>query len=433
MELLAHLQRREEEGQRILAGLVGCGQMGSGMIRVTERMPGLRIRAVADLEVERPLAALREMGVEDSDVCRTGKKSEAEDALAAGRWVVTDDAVLLAQLENLDAVVEATGSTEVGAKVAWACVLHGQNVVLLNVETDVTVGLLMHHLAERAGCVYTVASGDEPGVIKGLYDFGVTLGFEVVCLGKGKNNRIDFHATPESCREEAERKGMNPKMLAAFKDGTKTMVEMAAVANATGLQPDVPGMHGARVDVAELHRRFIPKADGGILGGRGRVDFSTGNVAPGVFAIVASGDARIRTDLEFMSMGPGPYYLLYRPYHLCNIETPISVAEAVIYGESTLVPRAIHAEVVAVAKRDLRAGEKVAGIGSADLYHRIYTAEEARGLGAVPMGLAAGGTVLKNVARDEVLTEATLKVDTGTTAYRLRRMQDTLVESGVVS
>ena len=431
MELLAHLRRREEEHRRILAGLVGCGQMGSGMMHVTEGMPGLRIRAVADLVVERPLAALRDMGVGSEEICRTNKKDEAEDALAAGRWVVTEDAVLLAQLETLDAVVEATGSAEVGAKVAWTCVLNGQNVVLLNVETDVTVGLLLRHLAERAGCVYTVASGDEPGVLKGLHDFATGLGFEVVCLGKGKNNPIDFHATPDSCRDEAERKGMNPKMLAAFKDGTKTMVEMAAVANATGLLPDVPGMHGARVDVADLHRQFIPRADGGILSGRGRVDFSTGNVAPGVFAIIANADARVRTDLEFMSMGPGPYYQLYRPYHLCNIETPISVAEAVIYGESTLVPEAIHTEVVAIAKRDLRAGERVAGIGSADLYHRIYTADEARRLKAIPMGLAPGGIVLKVVARDEILTEATLQVDTSTTAYRLRRMQDTLAESGV--
>ena len=217
--------------------------------------------------------------------------------------MVTQDALLLARLEHLDAVVEATGVTEVGAQVAWHSIMHKKHVVMLNVETDVTVGLILSAMAEKIGCVYTASSGDEPGVCKQLFDFASGLGFEVVCLGKGKNNVIDYYATPDSCRAEAEGKNMNPKMLAAFKDGTKTMVEMAAMANATGLVPDVPGAHGAKVDVADLNKVLIPKEDGGILSRRGCVEYSTGKVAPGVFAIIATADPHISRGFEVLLHG----------------------------------------------------------------------------------------------------------------------------------
>jgi predicted homoserine dehydrogenase-like protein len=290
MEIYEHLQRREAGNDPILVGLVGCGQMGSGLVHVTNQMAGMDTMAISDIDVSRPLVTLRAVGIPESEICVTDKLGEAEDALRAGEYLVTEDALLLARLESLDAVVEATGLTEIGSQVAWNCILHGKHVTMLNVETDVTVGPLLHRLARQANCVYTAASGDEPGVCKMLYNFAGTLGFEVVCLGKGKNNAIDFDATPESCREEAERKGMNPKMLSAFKDGSKTMVELAAMSNATGLVPDVPGMHGLQVDVPDLDRVFVPKEDGGVLSRRGCVDYSTGKVAPGVFVIVATPD-----------------------------------------------------------------------------------------------------------------------------------------------
>jgi predicted homoserine dehydrogenase-like protein len=341
---------------------------------------------------------------------------------------VTQDAVLLSKLEALDAVVEATGLTEVGARVAWSCIARGKHVIMLNVETDVTVGPLLHRLAEKAGCVYTAASGDEPGVCKMLYNFGATLGFEVVCLGKGKNNVIDFDATPESCREEAERKGMNPKMLSAFKDGSKTMVELAAMSNATGLVPDVPGMHGPRADVADLNKVLIPQADGGVLSRRGCVDYSTGRVAPGVFAIVTSADPRVRVDMKFLSMGDGPYYTLYRPYHLCNVETPISVAEAVLYGESTIVSKRLVSEVATVAKRDLRPGDVVGEIGCPDILGRTYTYQEASSQQAIPLGLATGGWVTQPIAKGDLLTKANFAPNPDLFVFKLRQMQDEQLE-----
>lgn len=397
------------------------------MVHVTRQMAGLETFAIADLDLNRPLHVFQTLGIPESSICVTDRAGAAEDALRRGHYVVTQDALLLPQLESLDALVEATGVTEVGAQLAWHGIMHKKHVVMLNVETDVTVGLILSRMAERMGCVYTASTGDEPGVCKQLYDFATSLGFEVVCLGKGKNNAIDHYATPESCRAEAESKHMNPKMLAAFKDGTKTMVELAAMANATGLVPDVPGAHGAKVDVPDLNKVLVPKEDGGILSRRGCVEYSVGKVAPGVFAIISTPDPHIRGDLKFYSMGDGPYYTLYRPFHLCSIETPQAVAEAVIYGEAVLKPQRMVAELVSIAKRDLKAGQKVDGIGGYDFFSRIYTVEEARALRGMPMGLTPGGRVLKDIARGEPLTSDNFAPDATQLVYKLRQLQETLV------
>jgi predicted homoserine dehydrogenase-like protein len=430
MELIEHLKERQEQGRQIAVGIVGCGQMGSGMVHVTHRMPGMRIRALSDIDLSRAHRTLNALGVPPDMVCTTNRAPEAEDALQAGKYLVTDDALLLTRLEHLEAVVEATGSTEVGAQVAWNCISNCKHVIMLNVETDVTVGVLLGVMARKAGCVYTVASGDEPGVCKGLYDFAITLGFDVSCLGKGKNNVVDYYATPDTCREEATRKRMNPKMLAAFKDGTKTMVEMAAVSNATGLLPDTPGMHGERIDLGDLAKKLVPVEAGGILAHKGCVEYSTGKVAPGVFVVVTTPDPRIREDMKFVSMGDGPYYLFYRPYHLCNIETPISVAEAVLHKTPTLVPRAMHSEVVAVAKRDIAAGDVIGDIGGSDVFHRIYRYDEARALKGIPMGLGLGGRATAAIRKGALLTEDNFMPDPARLSYKLRRMQDEMLAGG---
>jgi len=429
MELYDHLLKRESEGKLIHIGLVGCGQMGSGLVHVTRKMQGLETFAISDIDVERPKAVLKSLGIPKSEICVTNKRSEAEDAVSSGKYLVTEDALLLAQMDSLDAVIEATGITEIGARVAWTGITNGKNIVILNVETDVTVGVILDRLARNLGCVYTVAAGDEPAVCKMLYDFSKTMGFEVVSVGKGKNNPLDYEANPDTCREEAESKGMNPKMLASFKDGTKTMVEMAAVSNATGLIPDVPGMHGPKVELDDLNKVYIPKEDGGIFSKSGCVDYSTGKIAPGVYAIVKSDDSIIIKDMKFLSMGPGPYYTFYRPYHLCNIEAPIAVAEAVIYGETTVTAKNMYSEVVSMAKRDLKAGETVGGIGSADIFNRIYAYKEALKKKAIPMGIASGGKVFKDISKGEILTEENFAPDTSSFVYKLRKMQDVMLEN----
>jgi sugar phosphate isomerase/epimerase len=175
MELYRHLKDLDAQGKPIRVGLVGCGQMGSGMAHVTSRMPGMVTAALADIDPNRPLQVLRALEVPDSEICITNRVNEAEDALRRGKYLVTEDGTLLARLPSLDAVVEATGDTEIGARVAWDCVLNGKNIIMLNVETDVTVGYLLNRMAKQAGVVYTVASGDEPAVCKMLYDFAGSL------------------------------------------------------------------------------------------------------------------------------------------------------------------------------------------------------------------------------------------------------------------
>jgi len=427
MELLERLERLEAQKSPIRVGLVGCGQMGSGLVHVTNKMPGLITNVIADLDVNRPLDELKSMGYLESSIIVTNRINAAEDAIRNNKYVITEDALMLPKLESLDVLIEATGNTEIGAQVAWNAIWNQKSIVMLNVETDVTVGLYLSRMAKKTGCVYTVSAGDEPGVCKGLYDFSRSLGFEVVCLGKGKNNIIDYDANPESCREEALGKNMNPKMLASFKDGTKTMVEMAAVSNATGLVPDVPGMHGPKVDIDHLKKVFIPKKDGGIFSKKGCVDFSTGPVAPGVFVIVTTDDKHVQAEMKFLSMGEGPYYMFLRPFHLTSIETPLSAAEAVLYGETTVVAKDMVSEVIAVAKRNLKPGEKIGGIGSADIFNRIYLSADARKFKGIPMGIAPNGTPKKEIKKGDLLTEDNFLPDTSAFVYQLWQMQEKML------
>jgi predicted homoserine dehydrogenase-like protein len=408
------LENLEKAGTPIRIGLVGVGQMGRGFVAQVAGIPGMEVVIAADMDPVRAVSAFREAGRDPVE----GHNGHPD------RPAVTGDASDVVHSEVVDVVVEATGVPEVGARVAYEAIHNGKHVVMLNVETDVTVGAVLEQMARSAGVVYTGSAGDEPGAIMELYDFARSLGFEVVVAGKGKNNPLDVSATPESLAEEAAHKHMNPKMLASFVDGTKTMVEMAAVANATGFSPDVPGMHGPQETAPErLGEIFSLEEEGGILSSYGAVDYVRG-VAPGVFVIVRSQAGPVRETLEYLGQGPGPNHVFYRPYHLTSLETPVSVARAAIHNEATITPRRTPtAEVVAVAKRDLSAGEKLAGIGSADYYGRVYPVAEAAGM--LPLGLAAGARTARPVARGEVIPRSGVELAEDSFVVALRRLQET--------
>ena len=307
---------------------------------------------------------------------------------------------------------------------AYEAIQNSKHVVMLNAEADITIGPILNRMARSAGVVYTGSAGDEPGAIMELYDFARSLGFEVVAAGKGKNNPLDVSANPDSVADEASTKHMNPKMLASFVDGTKTMVEMAAVANATGMTPDKPGMHGPEETVPKrLGELFSLEEEGGILSGYDTVDYVRG-IAPGVFIIVRAGAEPVRETMEYLGQGAGPNHVLYRPYHLTSLETPISVARAVLYGEPTIAPKErLAAEVVAVAKRDLDAGEKLGGIGSADYYGWVYKVSEAEGM--LPIGLAEKARTTRPVKRGEVIVRAGVETAEDSFVESLRRLQET--------
>ncbi|MER3459781.1 MAG: hypothetical protein C4303_00815 [candidate division GAL15 bacterium] len=331
------------------------------------------------------------------------------------------------------AVVEATGDPEGGCRIALLTLRERKTLVTMNVELDATVGPILAYLFRAAETAYTVGLGDEPAVLCEMVDFTRAMGLEVVCAGKGKNNRLDRDATPATVSSEAARWGMSPRMLAAFVDGTKTMMEMAALGNATGLTVDCAGMHGPVVSRDELVRVFVPEANGGILTRRGVVDYAIGNVAPGVFVVVRADDESIRRDLEYLRMGSGPYYALYRPFHLANLEVPLSVARAVLDGEVTMQAQgAPLVECVAVAKRDLASGEELDGIGGETVYGLADEAERARAAGAVPIGIVSGARTRREIRKGEVLTYDDVQLNEESIVVQLRRLQDVLVLSGVL-
>ena len=272
---------------------------------------------------------------------------------------------------------------------------------MLNVETDVTIGMYLANKAKNNKVVYSVANGDEPVACKELYDFSVDLGFEIVCVGKGKNNPLDQTANPDTCLEKATKKNMNPKMLASFEDGSKTMIEMTALANAINLPPDKIGMNGPVSSVADLNKVLIPEVDGGVLSQSGRVDYAFGP-APGVFSIVKSDNPTVIEEMEYLSMGEGPYYTLYRPYHLASIEAPRSIGMAIINNEPGLQPKSWIAEVIGHAKKDLQKGDQIDGIGGFSSYGVTYPVSEADNL--VPLGLLEGAVVVKDVKQGDPIS-----------------------------
>lgn len=419
------LSELEKENRPIRIGIVGVGKMGAGLTVLLNRMKGMRVVALAELEVEKAIKIFQETGIPQKKIVCSEEPSRCDLALENNLRVVTRQAKIIPSLSRLDVVVEATGIPEVGAEIAFESIRRGKDIVMMNIEADVTVGCLLADLARRAGVIYTVGAGDEPSVIKELYDFAAALEFKVIAAGKGKNNPLDRQATPASLREEAFKKDVSPKMLTEFVDGSKTMIEMVSLANATGLVPDVRGMHGPRCSVNDLPSIFTLKEDGGILSRIGVVDYALGSVAPGVFVVMSTDNTRMRKDLKYLKMGSGPNYLLYRPYHLASVEVPFSIARAIIYREPTLAPTGPPtAETITVAKRDLSPGIKLDGMGGFDVYGSIERSNIAKREDLLPLGLVEGGVVKRNIKKGEYLTYDEVELAESSFLVNLRKIQD---------
>ena len=426
LSLAADLRARADAGRPVTVGLAGAGQMGTDIVCQIQQMAGLRLGAVADLRASTVREACTLAGI-DAERQREAESAAAIDrAIEAGAVAVLEDASLMAASGRIDVVIDATGNPNVGAALCLELFRGGKHVVMMNVECDVTIGRLLRAEAARAGLVYTGAAGDEPAATVELVRFAEALGMRVVAAGKGKNNPLVVDAMPEDYAAEAARRGMNPRMLVEFVDGSKTMIEMVAVANATGLVPDVPGMHGPAATLDALATTLCPRELGGLLGRRGVVDYSIGKgVAPGVFCIVEMAHPRLAERMTDLKVGPGPCYTLYRPYHLTSIEVPLSAARAVLHGHADLAPhdRPV-AEVAARAKRDLAPGEVLDGIGGRCYRGWALVAADARREAALPLGLAERATVIRPVGKGELLTYANCAPDDTLTVVRLRRRQD---------
>jgi predicted homoserine dehydrogenase-like protein len=422
--LAADLVAREESGKPIRVGIIGCGEMGTDLVTQIARMKGLRVGAIADRSGRNAQEAIRIAGL-DADFGRAVEGLPALDrAIEAGRIAITDDAHTLLRSGLIDVVIDATGRPAAGAELGLATIRQGKHLVMMNVEADVTIGAYLKREADKAGVVYTIGAGDEPTATMELINFVTALGYPVVAAGKGKNNPFNPDAVPDDYREEAMRRNMNPRMLVEFIDGSKTMVEMTAIANATGLTLDIPGMHGPEATLKTLETTLVPKADGGILTRKGVVDYTVGKgVAPGVFVVAEMDHPRLCERMHDLKMGgKGPYYTFYRPHHLTSLEVPLSAARAVLYGEAEMFPLARPiAEVCARAKRDLAPGEVLDAIGETCYRSFAMRADEARAGDAWPVGMLHGGKVIAPIAKGELITRAkvALPLDTPLMTMRL--------------
>ena len=422
------LLRLEAEGNPIRVGVSGAGWIGSGFVAQVAHVPGMDVVVLADSDTAAAADAFLASGIDRGDIVEASAPGPAMDALRAGKHVVTGSCTLAAQLDGVDIVADVTPSPATGAETAYACIQHGKDVVMVNIEADVTVGRVLNKLAREAGVLYTVSSGDEPGCLMELYDFVTSLGYEPVVIGKGKNNPLNPAATPDTVAESARRAGKDPFQVASYVDGTKTMFEMTCAANATGCLPMQRGMTGPEATLETVAQIFALEEDGGITKFPGAVDFVQGpSMAGGVFVIVRVEDERIRADLQYLKVGKGKYFAFFRPYHLWFLEAPISVARACLHRQTTLVPldRPV-ADVLTVAKRSLQAGERLDDFGGFTFYGIMDRAEEARALNALPVGLAPGARVVRPVAAGDVVTWDDVKLDEDRAVVKLRRQQDAL-------
>lgn len=430
------LAQREAEGKIIRTGLVGAGQMGRGMVSQMVGMKGIMPAIVADIKIENVINAFHYAGIKDEDIAKTNSLAEANKFMEMGKYVATENADLISTANLVECAIDVTGVPEIGVRIATDALNNKKHVVMMDVETDVVIGPWLKKLGDKNGVIYTGSAGDEPGAVMELYCFARAMGMQVRVMGKGKNNKLDYACNPDTVLEEATRRKMSPRMLCAFKDGTKTMVEMTAMSNATGLIPDVIGGHGPATapgteGIKELNTIFRLKEDGGILNKHGVVEYVNG-IAPGVFVTVATDNQEIAYQLQYHSMGPGPLWTLYRPYHLCNLETPLTVAKLVIDHEPTIIPLdGPVSECITVAKVDLKAGQTIDGIGGYTTYGSIATAEETYKKGYVIYGLVnKKAKMLRDVKKGQLLTLEDVELDTTTQLYKTRKEQDAMYNNG---
>ena len=357
--LFRELQRLESEAAPIRVAASGAGWMGSGFTAQMSHVPGMELVALADPDLAKAKGAFAATGIPTDMIVEASTAGMASDAINNGKRVISGDVAMVAQIDAVDVMTDVTPWPASGAETAYQAINHGKDVVLINIEADVTVGPTLKKLADSAGVLYTVSSGDEPGCLMELYDFVSSLGFEVIVIGKGKNNPLNPAATPDTVADSARKSNKDPYQVASYVDGSKTMFEMTCAANATGCRPMKRGMNGPEATLDTVTSLFALEEDGGITTKPNTVDFVQGSaMAGGVFITVKVGDQRVREDLEYLKVGKGKYSTFFRPYHLWFIEAPISIAKAVLKRETTLIPLDEPvADVMTMAKRDLHPGD----------------------------------------------------------------------------
>jgi predicted homoserine dehydrogenase-like protein len=445
MNLHAQLRRRAEEHRPVRVLLIGAGKFGSMFLAQALRTPGVHVAAVCDLSPERARASLARVGWPGERFAA----SSLPEALSAGTTFIDDDALALIAAGGIEVVIDATGHPPAGIRHALACCEHGKHVIMVNVEADALAGPLLARKARAAGIVYSLAYGDQPALICEMVDWARAAGFEVISAGKGTKYLPGYHeSTPDTVwghygfsAETVGRGDFNAKMFNSFLDGTKSAIEMAAVANATGLTPAPRGLSFPACSVDELASLLKPRSAGGLLDHAGQVEVIScmqhdgraleRDLRWGVFVTFAAGNEYVRRCFQEYGLktdASGEYSAMYKPFHLIGLELGISVASVALRGEPTGAPTGFRADAVAVAKRDLAEGDTLDGEGGYSVYGRLMPAIDSLALGGLPIGLAHGCKLVRAVAKHQAVTWSDVYMPDDE-AVRVRREMETLFRS----
>ncbi|MBT3381528.1 MAG: Gfo/Idh/MocA family oxidoreductase [Lentisphaerae bacterium] len=412
------LKRCQEEGTPVRVGLVGAGYMGRAIaLQIEQCVPGMRVAGISNRHIERAQAAYRLAETPHEPVV-AAELQAVEHAVAQDRPVVTEDPQLLCQAAGIDAVVDCTGDIEFGAGVALAALSHGKHLVLLNAELDATLGPILKHRADQQGVVCTGPDGDEPGVAMTLYRLVASLGLKPVLAGNLKG-LYDPYRNPDTQRAFAEKVGQDPRAITSYADGTKLSMETCVLANAAGFTVGKRGMFGHACDhVDDVVDLFEPEP----LMDRGWVDFLVGaKPGTGAFVVGYSEHPVSQQYLSYFKLGGGPLYCFYTPFHLPHLQLPLTVARAALFGDPTVTPvGAPCCDVLTVAKRDLKAGAVLDGIGGFDSYALLDDYTVCRQERLLPMGVSAGCQLIRDVSRDAPITYSDVTLPKGRLCDQLR-------------
>jgi predicted homoserine dehydrogenase-like protein len=414
------LEQRRREGNPVRVGLVGAGYMGRGItLQTVTSMPGMQLAAIYNRTIESAEQAYLQAGVETVHV--VSSRAELDEHIMNGRACITDDAALLCQSQAIDVLIEVTGTIEFAARVVMDAIAHGKHVVLMNAELDATLGPILKVDADKAGVVITNSDGDQPGVIMNLFRFVRSIGCRPVLAGNMKGLQ-DPYRTPETQKGYAAQYHQKPAMVTSFADGTKISMEMAVVANATGFKAGRRGMYGPRCGHVNEAPALFPEKQ---MLDTGLVDYVLGaKPAPGVFIIGYQDHPLQQQYLNYYKMGDGPFYVFYTPYHLCHLEAPLTAARAVLFHDAAITPiGGPVCEVVAVAKRDLLAGEVFDGIGGFTCYGVLENVDIALDKALLPMGMAQGCRLKHHVSKDRAISYADVELPGDRLCDRLRARQ----------
>jgi predicted homoserine dehydrogenase-like protein len=415
------LKKRAQEGKPIRVGLWGAGEMAKGMVnQVMQYTPGMEVAVIANRTLSKAQEAYEYTGTK-ATVCND--LASLQHCISSGGFAVTENAELLCEVDGLDLLVECTGTVHFAANLIIKAIENKKHVLLFNPEVDALIGPILKVYADRAGVMLSGADGDQPGVIMNLFRFVKGLGLTPLICGNIKGLQ-DFYRTPTTQASFAARWNLTPEMVTQFADGTKISIEQACVANATGMGVAKRGMIGLHhnghiddmttmYDVEELKR----------LGGV--VDYVVGpKPGPGVFVFATTDDPKTKHYLNYGKLGEGPLYSFYTPYHLIYFEIPISIARMVLFNDIIMAPIAGPVvEVATFAKTDLKAGKKLDGLGGYDYYGQCENADVARKENLLPVGLAEGATLKRDLPKDSIITFDDVELPEDNLVQRLYREQ----------